>query len=66
MDPLALTAALAVLVAITLVVIAVGLAATSTAGNVTRDRLQNLIYAPVLDHTAGSALRETQIGRAHV
>jgi len=62
-DPLALIAALAVLVAITLVVIGVGLAATNTAGNVTRDRLQNLIYAPALDHsTAGSALRESRSG----
>jgi tight adherence protein B len=61
MDLLALTAAIAVLVTTTLVVVAVGLAATSTAGNATRDRLANLVYAPVPGHsTAGSALREKE------
>jgi tight adherence protein B len=62
-DPLALAAALAVLVAITVAVMVVGLAATSTTGNVARDRLQNLLYAPVTNHpTTGSALREKRAG----
>jgi tight adherence protein B len=59
MDPLALGAALAVLVTTVLVTAALGSAATSTAGNRARQRLRNLFGASVLEVPAtGSALRE--------
>jgi tight adherence protein B len=63
MDPLALSAALAVLVAVALGVVALASAATATAGNVARQRLQNLFGASVLEQAAvGSALREQRAG----
>lgn len=63
MDPLALGAALAVLVTVVLGVAALSSAATGTAGNVARQRLQNLLGTSVLEQTAtGSALREQSAG----
>jgi tight adherence protein B len=59
MDPLALGAAFAVLVTTVVGVVALGSAATSTASNRARQRLQNLFGASVLELPgAGSALRE--------
>jgi tight adherence protein B len=59
MDPLALGAALAVLVTTVVGVVAVGSAATSTASNRARQRLQGLFGASVLELPgADSALRE--------
>jgi tight adherence protein B len=59
MDPLALGAAIAALVATMLGVVILASAATSTAGNRARDRLQNLFGSSVLEiPAAGSALRE--------
>lgn len=61
MDPLALAAALAVLVAIVLGVAVVGSLATGTGGNIARNRLESLIGGSVLEHpTVSSALRERQ------
>lgn len=63
MDPLALGAALAVLVTVVLGVVALASAATSTAGNMARQRLQNLVGTSVLEQPAvGSPLREQQSG----
>lgn len=63
MDPLALAAALAVLVATVLGVVVVSSAAVSTAGNTARNRLQNLFSGAALEHpTVGSALREQRSG----
>jgi tight adherence protein B len=59
MDPLALSAAVAVLVAIILGTLALGSAATSTATKGARERLQSLFGTSVLEMpAAGSALRE--------
>jgi len=59
MDPLALGAAVAVLVAIMLGTVVLGSAATSTATKGARERLQNLFGTSVLEMPAvGSALRE--------
>jgi len=59
MDPLALGAAFAVLAATVLGVAGLGLAATSTAGNRARQRLQNLFGTSGLEVPGvGSALRE--------
>jgi len=61
MDPLALGAALAVLVATFFGAVILASAATSTAGNRARERLQNLFGASVLEIPgAGSALREKE------
>jgi len=63
MDPLALGAALAVLVTVVLGAVALASAATSTAGNMARQRLQNLVGTSVLEQSAvGSPLREQQSG----
>jgi len=63
MDPLALGAALAVLVAVVVGGAALSSAATSTAGNMARQRLQNLFSPSVLEQaTVGSALREKRAG----
>jgi tight adherence protein B len=63
MDPLALGAALAVLVATVLGVMILSSAATSTTGNTARHRLQNLFGGSVLENAAeGSALREQRSG----
>ena len=59
MDPLALGAAVAVLVVIMLGAVVLGSAATSTASKGARERLQSLFGTSVLDlPAAGSALRE--------
>jgi tight adherence protein B len=59
MDPLALGAAVAVLVVIMLGAVVLGSAATSTASKGARERLQTLFGTSVLDlPAAGSALRE--------
>jgi tight adherence protein B len=61
MDPLALGAAFAVLVATVVGIVALGAAATNTASKTARQRLQNLFGTSVLDLPvagAGSALRE--------
>ena len=64
MDPLALGAAFAVLVATALGVVALGSAATSTASNRARQRLQNLFGASALELPGvGSALREKGSGQ---
>ena len=61
MDPLALGAAVAALVATMLGVVILASAATSTAGNRARERLQNLFGSSVLEiPAAGSALREKE------
>jgi len=61
MDPLALGAALAVLVATFFGAVILASAATSTAGNRARERLQNLFGSSVLEiPAAGSALREKE------
>jgi tight adherence protein B len=61
MDPLALAAAFAVLVTIVVGVMALGSAATSTASDRARQRLQNLSGTSVLElPTVGSALREKE------
>jgi tight adherence protein B len=61
MDPLALGAAVAVLVATMLGVVVLALAATSTAGDRARQRLQNLFVTSVLELPGvGSALRERE------
>src|SRR3972149_9204299 len=63
MDPLALGAALAVLVATVLGVMILSSAATGTASNTARHRLQNLFGGSVLENAAaGSALREQRSG----
>jgi len=63
MDPLALGAALAVLVTVVLGAVSLGSLATGTAGNMARDRLQNLFGGSVLEQPiAGSALREQRSG----
>jgi tight adherence protein B len=61
MDPLALGAALAVLVAIFFGTMIFASAATSSDGNKARDRLQNLFGSSVLEiPAAGSALRQKE------
>jgi tight adherence protein B len=63
MDPLALGAALAILVATVLGVVVLSSAATATAGNTARHRLQNLFAGSVLERAStGSALREQRSG----
>ena len=63
MDPLALAAALAVLVTVVLGVTALASATTATSGNMARRRLQTLLGTSVLEQPAiGSALREQQEG----
>jgi tight adherence protein B len=63
MDPLALGAALAVLVATFFGAVVLASASTSTAGNRARNRLQNLFGSSVLEiPAAGSALREKESG----
>jgi tight adherence protein B len=58
MDPLALGAAFAVLVATVVGIVALGAAATNTASKTARQRLQNLFGTSVLDlPVVGSALR---------
>ncbi len=65
MDPLALAAALAVLVAIALGVVVVGSLATGAGANIARDRLESLLGRSVLEHpTVGSALREQPTDRS--
>jgi tight adherence protein B len=59
MDPLALGAAFAVLVATVVGIVALGMAATNTASSTARQRLRNLFGASVLElPVADSALRE--------
>jgi tight adherence protein B len=63
MDPLALGAALAVLVATVLGMVILSSAVTGTGGSTARNRLQNLFGDSLLEHpTAGSALREQPSG----
>jgi tight adherence protein B len=63
MDPLALGAAVAALIATVLGMLVLSSAATSTAGNTARHRLQNLFGSSVLEQpAAGSALREQRPG----
>jgi tight adherence protein B len=63
MDPLALGAALAVLVTTVLGVMIFSSVATSRAGSTARNRLQNLFSDSLLEHpTVGSALREQRSG----
>jgi len=63
MDPLALAAAAAVLVATVVGLLVLSSAASATAGNTARQRLQGLFGASVLElPTAGSALREQKAG----
>jgi tight adherence protein B len=63
MDPLALAAAVAVLVTTVLGMLVLSSVATATAGNTARQRLQGLFGASVLEQpTVGSALREQKPG----